>query len=123
MKTFLLLLISCLAACATPGAGSRCDAGEAYCSSPTAALACQNGMLAPYTCAGPKGCVKGSKSAVLCDQTADVAGQPCFPEYAGKGHCSADAGSTLQCLNGAWTAVACDPGKSCHLDDGGVSCR
>lgn len=124
MKTLALLMLCLGVSCATPIAGTKCDSGVAYCSSPSASLTCQNGTLVPYACPGPKGCSLGSNRAVLCDQSAGVvAATPCFPEYAGRGECSADGSSLLTCVNGQWAQASCGPGLTCKDVDGGAGCR
>jgi hypothetical protein len=122
MKAALLLL--CLASCAIPIAGTRCDAGVAYCASLNSALSCQDGTLRTYACTGPKGCQLGNARAVMCDQSVGAsAGSPCFPEYEGKGQCAMIAWSTLRCIQGSWVATACPSGTACHADATGVDCR
>lgn len=123
MKAALAVLVLGVSGCAIPAAGTRCEAGVAYCSSKTAALACRGGVLAQYACSGPKGCSLGSGRAVLCDQSSGASDSaPCFPEYEGRAECGADAGVYLVCSKGAWAGVACVKGTACH-DDGGVVCR
>jgi len=126
MKVLALFSLLSLVSCAIPAAGTRCEAGAAYCISSTSALQCQNGVLVAFTCLGPKGCTKGlavpGGNPVLCDQSAGaVPGTPCAPEYEGHGRCVTPS-SLLVCTKGAWVQLACSTGTSCH-EDGGVACR
>lgn len=124
LGVFVFFLFMLLAGCATPKAGSACRGEVAYCADATVARACKGGALVDFPCTGPKGCaVDGSKS-IFCDQGRGAqAGTPCFPDFEGRGLCSEDGSSRLQCTAGVWTAVACPQGMKCQADASGVLCR
>lgn len=122
MKMALLLLA--LASCVHAAAGDLCHAGDAFCSGTTQALVCTAGVLKPFGCHGPKGCTVTDSRAVLCDQSAGaLPGDICFPQYEGKGQCTALPGAYLQCLHGAWVENLCPPGKFCVDGGGSMTCK
>lgn len=122
MRTLLPLLMLC--ACGTPKVGQKCSEGDAFCLDARTSLACRSGALAKFDCGGPKGCVVDGQRSVLCDQSGGAAaGTPCFLEYEGRGQCSGDGASILQCLGGLWAQAACPQGQACHSDTLGISCQ
>lgn len=118
-----LLLPLVLLSCVLPKAGQRCIEGDAYCQDATTALHCSSGLLQPYLCWGPKGCVVDGTRNVTCDQSAGAAPATfCLLEYDGHAQCTKDGKGYLLCAGGAWIQVACAQGKTC-TEVGGVTCQ
>jgi hypothetical protein len=116
-----LLLVLMLSAC-IHRVGDACVTEEAHCADPHSKLACGAAGLMAIPCPGAGGCSLDGQRTVLCDQSSGAQpGQLCFPEYEGTGQCAGPA--MLQCLHGAWTQLACNPGHTCVLEAGGVTCR
>jgi hypothetical protein len=114
----LLALLSCAHV-----AGTKCDAGAAFCTSATATLACQNGVLVPFACPGPNGCTRHGDRVVHCDQSEGVApGAACSPEYEGHGNCLGDKTGRLTCKGGLWELSICAVGTRC-TDNGDAFCK
>jgi len=121
MKTVLLFAF---AACATPKVGATCMAGDSWCQDPKTNLVCRAGIVASYSCTGPKGCAEDSQRKVNCDQsTGAIPAGLCLPELDGRAQCSADANAYIFCTGGTWREVACPASTKCQDGDLGIVCK
>lgn len=126
MKTSALLSLLSLFACAHH-IGDVCAEGDAFCGAPDApktALVCKDGKLVSFNCPGPRACSMDASRSILCDQSSGaMAGDLCFPQYNGTGHCSSDSHGYLFCASGQWKEVLCPKDEACVNGLVGISCQ
>lgn len=126
MRPALMALLPLLSCAHIAKVGDVCKDAEAYCLDSHVSLACRDAHLAKFFCGGPGGCAVDSARNVTCDQSSGaIAATPCFPEYEGRAQCSSVlTAAFLQCTQGAWVQLACNPpGTTCQTDTRGLSCR
>ena len=113
----LLLFVACGGA-QVPG--GSCNSPGLVCKDPSAALECHGGRWALLPCRGPAGCM-ASGSEILCDASADVAGDGCALAEEGLGMCSIDGLATLECRDSVlFKTNTC---SSCAVSGGLVICQ
>ena len=116
----LLPAVLALASCGLPPPGESCPTeGALGCTSSTASLFCERGVVREFPCKGTGGCVSdGSK--LVCSIRA-VAGDACQESQLGKGQCDvSNPNLLLTCASTGWVARAC---HSCSTAPGGISCQ
>jgi hypothetical protein len=129
-----LLLLALLPAAACTRAGGACSGSGYRCEDPESALECRDGGWTVLACPGPSGCVVGQAelpcssgdggtcvgAAVACDMTGITAGEACATSANGRGLCSADGKSLLECRDGTVLRTrACD---QCSVTGSEVQC-
>ena len=122
LATALLLLLPALgtAGC-KPKPGDSCQKGTAACLDERTQLACQAGFYVAVPCKGVKGCYPAGNLSV-CDVSGNAAGDACSTDDEGKGTCTADAKSALECSGGKYDVMPCKGPKGCQLDGGTWTC-
>jgi hypothetical protein len=110
-----LLLPSC-----GPTTGASCKGGGYVCSDDKEALECRGGAWRALPCRGPMGCVE-LEGSIRCDMSLNKEGDACAASAEGRGLCSADGKSLLECRMGALVAVrSC---SSCSMNNTLVICE
>lgn len=120
MRRLILAGAVVLAACGTPQAGDKCDTTGFLCSGAGAALECKLGQWVLLPCRGGAGCQR-TGDTVTCDMTLNIEGDACASTAEGRGLCSSDSRSTLECRDGILkTTNMC---RSCMVSNGQVVCQ
>lgn len=103
----VLVLVSILStSCGSdePAAGDPCELHDRTCTSSSAMLVCDGGVLESRACSGPEGC-RGDL-VVFCDEGAR-AGAAC--SSSGAAQCSFDdSNKAFRCTDGKWAAERCN---------------
>src|SRR5688572_25249106 len=98
----LAVVAFALFGCGSPAEGGECDNPTVFgCKDAASALECRDGLWVSVPCKGAAGCTT-SEGDVLCDLSANAAGDGCPAIHEGKGQCSADGRSTLECRGGTF---------------------
>jgi hypothetical protein len=121
LRASLLPAFLLLGGCGPRGvAGEACNKTGFVCQDTTTALECRGGAWVALPCRGSGGCAEANGS-IQCDMTGNLPGDGCASTSEGKGLCSADGKSTLECKGGALaTTNAC---SSCSVTADQVICN
>src|SRR5712692_3470371 len=106
--------------CGGPHLGGSCKSPGLGCQDASAALECQGGRWALIQCRGPAGCATAGNE-VLCDTSANLAGDGCALAQEGRGMCSSDGRATLECRDSV--LVKTNTCSSCTATGGFVNCQ
>lgn len=102
-------------------AGDSCTKGTASCVDATNQLSCQGDKFVQVPCRGAKGCaVAGEK--IMCDISANKAGDVCSTDDEGSSACSADGKSMVACEKGKYAISTCGGPDGCKEKDGKSQC-
>jgi hypothetical protein len=102
-------------------AGDPCKPADARCLDPHTELACENGVLIAAPCKGPNGCREG-KAMLLCDFSANEAGDRCSAADEGNGACLEGNQRWIVCRSGAYRIEPCRGEQGCRRSGGTLRC-
>src|SRR5438067_841254 len=117
-----LLPLAALAlfACGGPQPGDKCSQTGFLCLDGSDAMECRSSVWTKLPCRGSGGCSRDA-DVIKCDMSADQPGDPCASTAEGKGLCSQDGKSTLECRSGVLVQTnAC---TTCTVSGDQVVCQ
>jgi hypothetical protein len=110
-----------LSGCGGPDVGDSCKTSGYVCRSDQEALECRQGQWRALPCRGGLGCQESSGS-IRCDTSANVAGDNCALSAEGRGLCSADGLSVLECRMGVLVKAE-EQCRSCTQNGTQIVCQ
>jgi hypothetical protein len=101
-----------------PKAGGKCQLGQAACTDPRNALACQGGVFVDIPCKGKGGCVLDRVTKkVTCDDSVAEEGDGCLMSDSDNWACSPDNTKALICKSGKFALnLNCRGDRKCHIN-------
>lgn len=100
LKTIALGFVLAWATGCGPAAGGSCRGDVFTCADPRSALECQGNTWVEFPCRGPAGC-RDSAGTILCDLSANQAGDGCPRALEGQALCEAPGNTAvLECREG-----------------------
>lgn len=120
--TLLVPFASALLAfsCGNPNPGDKCDKTGFLCVDGSSAMECRGGVWSILPCRGATGCTR-TNDLIRCDMSGNIAGDACASTAEGKGLCSSDGKSTLECREGK--LVQTNTCSSCAVSGDQIVCQ
>ena len=116
--SFLVLVAALLAGSCGRRVGGSCDKGDARCLDPQRQLVCEAGHYIEVPCR--KGC-SSTETYVLCDISANVAGDRCSKDEEGAATCIGPA-ERIVCRAGVFQRDLCRGPGGCRMEAGRAVC-